>query len=96
VVSAALLTTAVAVFAVGVVVVFAGSQAPGRTVGLAAMGAGAVAAVLSVDPAAATTWALAVPAAVTLAGLVWFATVLGRWAAEPGGAVPTLDDEPTR
>jgi hypothetical protein len=38
-------------------------------------------------------WAVAVTTGATLAGLVWFATLLARWAAERGEGPATLDDE---
>lgn len=86
----------VAVFAAGLVMVFAGTRLRGRLVGLAAMGAGALFGLVASDPGSTATWTMAATTVVTLAGLLGFAAALERWASRRGELSAPIDDEPAR
>jgi hypothetical protein len=92
-VNVAVVSIGVGLFAVGLAVTFAGVRSRPRVLGLAGMAAGALVVLVASDPSNPTVWAVAVTTGATLAGLVWFATLLARWAAERGEGPATLDDE---
>jgi hypothetical protein len=95
VVSAILLGLGAALSVVGVAITFAGDRPRPRVLGLAAMGAGAVLVLIATGPASTTTWAMAMTSGATLAGLIWYAVVLARWADQGGDRPTRLDDEST-
>jgi hypothetical protein len=79
-------------FAVGLLWTFAGSAVRPRIAGLTAMGAGALVVQGATSPTRAGAWWMAVIGGLTLAGLVYFALTLERWARRAGDSRPVLDD----
>jgi hypothetical protein len=85
------------VFTLGLVTSFARNRYRGRLVGLGAMAAGALTALVAADPTSPASWWMAVTGGLTLAGLLVFGAALGRWTAErsrsEGHDTSLLDDD---